>query len=64
MQFGATAFVLVAGGLGERLGYKGIKLELPAEITTGKPFLQLYIEHILALQERGTRGVGQPLRNG
>lgn len=44
------AFVLVAGGLGERLGYNGIKLELPAEITTGKPFLQNYCENILALQ--------------
>ena len=25
-----TVFVLVAGGLGERLGYGGIKVELPA----------------------------------
>ncbi|XP_072979799.1 UDP-sugar pyrophosphorylase isoform X1 [Typha angustifolia] len=46
-----AAFVLVAGGLGERLGYKGIKLALPAETTTGKCFLQHYIESILALQE-------------
>lgn len=46
-----AAFVLVAGGLGERLGYKGIKLALPAETTTGTCFLQHYIESILALQE-------------
>ncbi|KAK1271620.1 UDP-sugar pyrophosphorylase [Acorus gramineus] len=45
-----AAFVLVAGGLGERLGYKGIKLALPAESTTGTCFLQHYIENILALQ--------------
>ena len=29
-----AAFVLVAGGRGERLGYDGIKLELPTELTT------------------------------
>ncbi|ONK79525.1 uncharacterized protein A4U43_C01F7240 [Asparagus officinalis] len=46
-----AAFVLVAGGLGERLGYKGIKLALPSEITTGTCFLQHYVESILALQE-------------
>lgn len=46
-----AAFVLVAGGLGERLGYNGIKVALPVETTTGTCFLQLYIECILALQE-------------
>ena len=43
-------FVVVAGGLGERLGYSGIKLELPPELLTGTPYLQLYAQHILALQ--------------
>eukprot|EP01048_Picozoa_sp_COSAG05_P016254 COSAG05_NODE_2069_length_3614_cov_13.982646_2_plen_331_part_00 len=47
-----AAFVLVAGGLGERLGYGGIKVALPTEITTGKCYLALFIEHILALQSR------------
>ncbi|XP_030526560.1 UDP-sugar pyrophosphorylase [Rhodamnia argentea] len=46
-----AAFVLVAGGLGERLGYNGIKVALPAETTSGTCFLQHYIESILALQE-------------
>ncbi|GMI78375.1 UDP-sugar pyrophosphorylase [Hibiscus trionum] len=50
-----AAFVLVAGGLGERLGYNGIKVALPAETTTGTCFLQLYIESILALQEASNR---------
>ncbi|MQL97714.1 hypothetical protein Taro_030420 [Colocasia esculenta] len=50
-----AAFVLVAGGLGERLGYKGIKLALPAETTTGTCFLQHYIESILALQDASCR---------
>ena len=55
-----TGFVLVAGGLGERLGYKGIKIALPCEITTGKTFIQLYVEHILAFQERARRATGNP----
>ena len=38
---GQTAFVMVAGGLGERLGYNGIKIELPSEITTGCLLLEL-----------------------
>lgn len=50
-----AAFVLVAGGLGERLGYNGIKVALPAETTTGTCFVQNYIECILALQELSCR---------
>ncbi|KAH1097144.1 hypothetical protein J1N35_014065 [Gossypium stocksii] len=50
-----AAFFLVAGGLGERLGYNGIKVALPAETTTETCFLQLYIESILALQEASSR---------
>ncbi len=45
-------FVLVAGGLGERLGYTGAKLELPSETTTHTCYLGLYIESILAIQKR------------
>ncbi|KAF8658884.1 hypothetical protein HU200_059386 [Digitaria exilis] len=52
-----AAFVLVAGGLGERLGYKGIKIALPRETTTGKCFLQHYIESILSLQEASCKMV-------
>jgi len=48
---GKAGFVLVAGGLGERLGYSGIKLALPSETARGACFLQLYIESILALQD-------------
>jgi UDP-N-acetylglucosamine pyrophosphorylase len=36
-----AAFVLVAGGLGERLGYSGIKLALPADLARGACFLQV-----------------------
>ncbi len=38
---GHAAFVLVAGGLGERLGYSGIKLALPVECASNKCFLQV-----------------------
>jgi len=51
-EVGSAAFVLVAGGLGERLGYSGIKVELPCERSTDSCYLQLYIQSILALQQR------------
>ena len=53
-----AAFVIVAGGLGERLGYKGIKLALPSEIVTETSFIELYIQFILALQERARTSTG------
>lgn len=46
-HFKECGFVLVAGGLGERLGYSGIKISLPMEVTTEMPFIQFYIEMIL-----------------
>lgn len=49
---GDVGFVLVAGGLGERLGFSGIKVQLPTEISTGRYYLALFCEHILALQSR------------
>ena len=45
------AFVLVAGGLGERLGFSGIKVALPWQITSGQTYIELYIRSILALQQ-------------
>lgn len=36
-----TAFVLVAGGLGERLGYSDIKVKLPVDSARGASFLQV-----------------------
>lgn len=45
------AYVLVAGGLGERLGYSHIKVRLPSESARGACFLQLYCEHIRAFAE-------------
>jgi len=49
-----VGFVLVAGGLGERLGYNGAKIELPTESTTGTVYLEYYASYILAVQKRTT----------
>ena len=48
-----AVFVLVAGGLGERLGYDGIKVELPTETLTCASFLETYVTSLLAMQRRG-----------
>ena len=48
----SCGFVLVAGGLGERLGYNGIKIELPTETTTNLSYIELYCRQILAIQNR------------
>ena len=55
-----ACFVLVAGGLGERLGYNGIKVALPHELATGKCYLQCYVETILALQAEARRREQDP----
>ena len=47
-----SVFVLVAGGLGERLGYKGIKIGLQTELLTLRTYIELYIQHILAYEDR------------
>ncbi len=52
-------FGLVAGGLGERLDYGGLKVELPLDSLNRKPYLQRYVEEILALQKRSNELTGQ-----
>jgi UDP-sugar pyrophosphorylase len=51
-EVGLCGFVLVAGGLGERLGYKGIKVALPVDTITRRSYLQHYCEQILSIQQR------------
>lgn len=46
--FAQTAIVLVAGGLGERLGYNGIKLDIPVEVTENTSYLAHYAGFIRA----------------
>ena len=50
LEVGACGFVLVAGGLGERLGYNGIKVELPTQTITHVSYLELYCRQILTMQ--------------
>ena len=47
-----SVFVLTAGGLGERLGYDGIKIGLQTELVTLRPYIQIYIESIKAYEDR------------
>jgi len=45
-----VVFVLVAGGLGERLGYSGIKLSLETNLCSNKSYLEFYVRYIQAMQ--------------
>jgi len=49
-EISKCAFCLVAGGLGERLGYPGIKIGIVAELATRATFLEVYSRFILAFQ--------------
>jgi len=58
----SVVYVLVAGGVGERLGYSGqSKLELPTELCTKTSFLQLFIESILSLRRSASSAAPKPL---
>ncbi len=50
--FAHSAVVLVAGGLGERLGYHGIKLDIPVEVTRGTTYLAHYAGVVRAASQR------------
>ncbi|KAL3919700.1 MAG: hypothetical protein SGPRY_005536 [Prymnesium sp.] len=60
-ELAGCSFVLVAGGLGERLGFSGIKVALPYQICTEETYLKLYISSILALQQRAEELTGKPV---
>lgn len=55
--FAHTAVVLVAGGLGERLGYHGIKLGIPVEVTRETTYLAHYASVLLAAGRRLGRAI-------
>jgi UDP-sugar pyrophosphorylase len=50
--FDRTAVVLVAGGLGERLGYDGIKLGIPVEVLENTTYIEHYARCLLAMEAR------------
>ena len=46
-------FVLIAGGLGERLGYSGIKIALPVcTIEEDYTYMRYYSQYVIACEER------------
>ena len=51
-QIENTVFVLVAGGLGERLGYPDIKIGIETDLITKRKFIEIYIEFIKAFESR------------
>ena len=53
-----TGFVLIAGGLGERLGYSGIKIDLPVcTIEEDYCYLKYYAQYALACKQRAMKFV-------
>ncbi|MFA7344068.1 MAG: UTP--glucose-1-phosphate uridylyltransferase [Terrimicrobiaceae bacterium] len=55
--FARTAVVLVAGGLGERLGYHGIKLDIPVEVTENTTYLAHFAGVIRAASQKLGRSI-------
>ncbi|CAJ1930583.1 unnamed protein product [Cylindrotheca closterium] len=54
-----AVFVLVAGGLGERLGYSGIKLSLETNLCTNRCYLEVYVQYIKAMQYLARQKTGR-----
>lgn len=54
-----AVFVLVAGGLGERLGYSGIKLSLETNLCTNKCYLEVYVKYIKAMEYLSRQKTGR-----
>ena len=51
-QIKDTVFVMVAGGLGERLGYPSIKIGIQTDLITLRPFIEVYIDILKAYESR------------
>ncbi|MBN2164213.1 MAG: UTP--glucose-1-phosphate uridylyltransferase [Pontiellaceae bacterium] len=49
-KFDKVGVVLVAGGLGERLGYNGIKVDIAVEVLEETSYLKHYADNLLAMQ--------------
>lgn len=60
-NIGRIGIVLVAGGLGERLGYSGIKLDIPMEVINNVSYIQYYASVIHAMESRLERDASIPL---
>ena len=61
-QFQYSGFVLVAGGLGERLGFSSIKVGLPTNIVEEElVYMRYYCEMLLAYEERARESLDPSL---
>ena len=60
-QLKDTVFVLVAGGLGERLGYTGIKIGLQNDLITLRTYIEIYTDFIKAYEDRIRKKVKEKL---
>ena len=59
-----TGFVLIAGGLGERLGYSGIKIDLPVStLEQDYCYLKYYANYALACKQRALQYVPENKRD-
>jgi len=54
-QVNKTAFVMVAGGVGDRLGYDGIKIDIPISLITMDTYLTYYISCITEMQRKSNK---------
>ena len=55
-ELSKLAFVLIAGGLGERLGFSGIKISLPVcTISPDYSYLKFYAAYALACEQRARK---------
>ena len=55
-ELSKLCFVLIAGGLGERLGYSGIKIGLPVcTIELNYSYMKFYAQYVLACQTRAKK---------
>ena len=57
-------FVVPAGGLGERLGFTGVKFALPVDSCSGATVLQVYVEYMLAIQRHAEEREQRKVRRG
>lgn len=51
-QFAEMGLVLVAGGLGERLGFDGIKIDITLETIQDTTYIKYFADNILAIERR------------
>lgn len=53
------AMVMVAGGVGDRLGYKGIKVGIPLDLATEQVYIAKYAQTVKAIQGKSNRINGE-----